>query len=286
MARAPKLSFFLDGVEMAREAVRFARDHHVPLRVWVEIDCGGRRTGADPDGAALIEIGRVLSDPAVVFEGVATHAGQSYADIGVEAIRAVAEAERSAVVRAAGRLRAGGVQVKGVSAGSTPTAVHAASAEGLSEWRAGVYMAGDLYQALIRSMTLEDVALSVLAEVISHEPSRNQIVVDAGGLALSKDRSTLGLAGQDHGYGLICDLEGKSSFGRLIISETHQEHGVVRGDGPIPFERLPIGAKVRILPNHACMTAAAFESYLVVDGGLEIVDRWGRTNGWRVSEAA
>ena len=45
------------------------------------------------------------------------------------------------------------------------------------------------------------------------------------------------------------------------------------------YEQLPIGSKVRILPNHACMTAAAYDLYHVVEGGT-VVDRWERTNGW------
>jgi D-serine deaminase-like pyridoxal phosphate-dependent protein len=281
MRTAPKTSFFVDGLEAAVAAVGFAREHGVPLRVWIEVDCGGRRTGVMAgDSRGLIEIARLLADPAVVFEGVATHAGQSYADHPVSAIAAVAETERAVVTGAANVLREVGIEVRGVSAGSTPTASHAASAEGLTEWRAGVYMAGDLYQAGVGSQGLDDVALSVLATVIAHDRARNQIVVDAGGLALSKDRSTSSLAERDYGYGLVCDLEGRPAFGRLCIVETHQEHGIMRSDAPVPFEALPLGARVRILPNHACMTAAAYGEYLVTDGGSEVVDRWDRTNGW------
>ena len=48
----------------------------------------------------------------------------------------------------------------------------------------------------------------------------------------------------------------------------------------LPFDRLAIGAKVRVIPNHVCMTAAAYGAYTVVDGGTEIIDTWGRCNGW------
>jgi D-serine deaminase-like pyridoxal phosphate-dependent protein len=141
-------------------------------------------------------------------------------------------------------------------------------------------MAGDLFQAAIGAHAREDIALSVLATVISHNRARNQIVVDAGGLALSKDRSTQALPGADAGYGLVLDAGGEASFGELFVAGVHQEHGEIRGEAPLPFDRLPIGARVRILPNHACMTAAMYDAYLVVDGGTDVVGHWRRTNGW------
>jgi len=265
---APRLSFFVDSIEAAAAAAAFARQSGAALRAWIEIDSGGRRTGVAPTDPALPAIARALGD-AVRLEGVATHAGQSYADLPV-----------AAIADAAAYLRAAGFEVPGVSAGSTPTTTHARSAAGLTEWRAGVYLAGDLFQVAIRSQALQDVALSVLATVISHHRGRGQLVVDAGGLALSKDRSTAGMPGRDGGYGLLADLDGQPFAPALHVTEVHQEHGVVHGVDAAAFERLPLGARVRIMPNHACMTAAMYDEYLVVDGDRTIMARWPRTNGW------
>ncbi|MGB6604524.1 MAG: hypothetical protein WBE65_09555, partial [Steroidobacteraceae bacterium] len=60
----------------------------------------------------------------------------------------------------------------------------------------------------------------------------------------------------------------------------HQEHGEIRAESRLPFEHLPIGSKVRIVPNHVCMTAAMYEHYLVVDGSDAVEEIWERTNGW------
>jgi D-serine deaminase-like pyridoxal phosphate-dependent protein len=49
---------------------------------------------------------------------------------------------------------------------------------------------------------------------------------------------------------------------------------------PLPFGDLPIGARVRVLPNHVCMTAAMYDRYHVVDGGTAVVAEWTRINGW------
>ncbi len=270
---ATGFSAFLDSVEVASELAG------APFAAWIEIDSGGRRTGLLPDDPHLIEIATALSDGGVPLAGVATHGGHSYGARSAAEMVVIAEEERAAVVAAAERLRAAGFTVPGVSAGSTPTALHMARADGLTELRAGVYMAGDLFQSGIDSLTEEEIAVSVLSSVIAHRPDLNQIVVDAGGLALSKDRSTAALD-DDLGYGVVLDVDGKPSLGRLTIAGVHQEHGEIRGGSPLPFDRLPIGTRLRILPNHVCMTAAIHDHCLVVDGGAEIVARWDKIVGW------
>jgi D-serine deaminase-like pyridoxal phosphate-dependent protein len=52
-------------------------------------------------------------------------------------------------------------------------------------------------------------------------------------------------------------------------------------DGPFPIDQLPVGSRVRVLPNHVCMTAAMYDAYRVIDGPSdEVVDLWPRINGW------
>ena len=276
---AKGLSFFVDSVAVAHEVASFAATTATRLRVWIEIDCGEHRTGVGPDDPVLPEIAAALGRN-VQLEGVATHGGQSYGAATVADIQAIAELERQSVVEAAARLRSAGFEVKGVSAGSTPTIAHARSAAGLTEWRAGVYMTGDLFQAAVKSLSVDDIAVSVLATVISHNRSCNLIVVDAGALALSKDRSTSGGPGNDAGFGAVVDLDARASYGDLHIGNVHQEHGEIFRVSPAVFNALPIGARVRILPNHACMTAAMYDEYLITDGKMEIIERWPRTNGW------
>jgi D-serine deaminase-like pyridoxal phosphate-dependent protein len=278
--RALGFSFFVDSLPVAQRVVEFAQSHEAALRVWLEIDSGEHRTGVDPEDALMFEIARVLCHPAVKFEGVATHAGHSYRASGPEQLRDVADRERFVVTMAADKLRAEGIAVGGVSAGSTPTALQFSSADGMTEVRAGVYMAGDLFQVGMGSLSLENVAVTVLATVISHNRRLNQIVVDAGGLALSKDRSTAAGPGPDMGYGLVLDVLGNPIDSGLTIVDVHQEHGEIRFNSGPTFERLPIGSKVRIVPNHICMTAAMYGQYTVVDGSDTIVDLWERTNGW------
>lgn len=279
LRRAPSFSFFLDSPEIARHIVEYAQSHRVRFQVWIEIDCGEHRTGLAPDDPTLSSTAQILATPYVTLRGLATHAGQSYQCHDVECAAQVAEAERMALIGAAETIRENGIVIHDLSSGSTPTAVHGRSFAGITELRPGVYMAGDLFQESIGTVPLERIAITVLATVISQDASRGQIVVDAGGLALSKDRST-SCGPKDRAYGMVLDIHGRQSFGDLTVHNVHQEHGEILVSDRSVLERLPIGSKVRIIPNHVCMTAAMYACYLVVDGGTGIHAVWPRTNGW------
>jgi D-serine deaminase-like pyridoxal phosphate-dependent protein len=246
-----------------------------PPRTLIEVDTGEARGGVAPDSAVLLEIAARLG-PALC--GVLTHAGHSYGGRSVEEIATIAEAERAGIVGAANRLRAAGHPCPIVSCGSSPTAVHARRLDGVTEVRAGVYMFGDLFQAEIGTHPLERIAATVLTTVIGLRPAEGRVLVDAGGIALSKDRSTATTA-HDWGYGMMLDRLGHRTLGSSQVIAAYQEHGVV-ALWPGTGEGLRIGSRLRIAPNHTCMTAAAHDRYFVVDGTEEVVAVWPRVNGW------
>ena len=270
--RGVKVTLVTDDVAAARAIA----DHRGSFRVLIELDSGDRRAGISADDDALLEIARVLEGK---FAGVMTHAGHSYECRDVACIKDVAEHERATVVRAASRLREAGIECEVVSVGSTPTMTHAENLDGVTEGRPGVYMFQDLFQAEIKSCSIEDIALTVLTSVIGLKKSGNQLLVDSGALALSKDRSTAATT-HDSGYGAVWDLDGEPAFGSSIVQRVYQEHGVVGSDSALPYERLQVGAKVRVAPNHSCITAAAHDRYYVVDGSREVIAVWDRVNGW------
>ena len=246
----------------------------------VEVDCGEHRGGMDAHDDRLLEVAASLGP---CLRGVLTHAGHSYAGRTAAEMAAIAEAERAAITTAATRLRAAGHALQTVSMGSSPTLRHAAHLDGVTEVRAGVYMFGDLFQAGIHTHALDDIAMTVLASVVGLRPAEHRILVDAGGLALSKDRSTqAGPPGLmiDYGFGLLLDTDGAPTYGHATIVNAYQEHGVVALDPTHPFPKMAIGDLVRIAPNHTCMTAAAHDRYHVVDGSPEVIATWPRRNGW------
>ena len=268
-----------DSAELVKAAGARAGALKANFEFLIEIDCGEHRSGLLPASQELIGVARALKDASnLQLAGVMTHAGHSYSSDKAEEIAAIAESERAAAANSAEALRAAGHDCAIVSAGSTPTILHANHLDGITEARAGVYLFWDLAQVSRNICALDDIAVSVLASVIGHNRAGKSIVLDAGALALSKDISANTFM-PDAKYGYVCDAATGKPFPGLSIHDAYQEHGMV----PVPdeswFERLPIGAQVRVLPNHTCMTCAAYDAYDVVRGG-EIVEQWPRVNGW------
>ncbi len=275
-ARGTRLTVIVDSLSAAQAVAAHPGTHSA----LVEIDCGEDRTGVTPDDPALLAIGACLNQaPRCTLMGVLTHGGHSYEARDAPTITQIAEQERSACVAAAQSLRDAGLSCPVVSVGSTPTAVFASNLEGVTEMRPGVYLLGDLFQAGIGSCSVDDIACSVLATIISHRRHANRLVVDAGGLALSKDRSTAGTT-FDAGYGRVMHALTGAPLSDLRVTSVHQEHGEITSAQPLPWDDLPIGSLVRIVPNHVCMTAAMYGQYHLIGAAGQIGGVWSRTNGW------
>lgn len=281
VAEGVQLSVLIDTVLQANTLVEAAKDGKAMPAVLIEIDCDGHRGGLLPDDQTLVVIADVLRDGGVQLGGVLTHAGESYNARGGAGLPEAAEGERAAAVAAAELLRAAGHAVPVVSVGSTPTAHFAKDLSGVTEVRAGVFTFFDLVMHGIGVCEVDDIAVSVLATVIGHRPEKGWILTDGGWMALSRDRGTQKHP-VDQGYGLVCDIDG-NPFDDVIVEDASQEHGIIKvrpGSGGV-LPDLPIGTRVRILPNHACATCAQHEAYNVVDGqSREIIAHWPRMRGW------
>jgi len=275
------LAIVLDTVEQAEAVAAASREAGMAIPALIEIDCDGHRSGVLPrDAQTLVAIAAALVKGGEL-RGVLTHAGGSYSARGAEALERCAEEERLAVVDAAGILRAAGHACPVVSVGSTPTAHNATNFDGVTEVRAGVFVFFDLVMAGVGVCRIDDIAISVLGTVIGHQREKGWILVDAGWMAMSRDRGT---AKQevDQGYGVVCDATGKP-YPDLILADANQEHGIITvrpgSGGTLPDLR--IGDRVRILPNHACATGAQHRAYHVVHGSSDaVVDEWQRFGGW------
>lgn len=276
------LKLVVDNTRAAVEVANFCAGQRQAFEVWIEVDTDGHRSGIAPEQDALLEVGRILHDSGVKLGGVMTHAGSSYELHTPEALSALAEQERSGCARAAQRLRDAGLPCDTVSVGSTPTALSAEKLDGVTEVRAGVYVFFDLVMRNIGVCSTDDIALSVLTTVIGHQPEKDWAIVDAGWMAMSRDRGTSRQT-QDFGYGLPCSLDGMP-LTDWVLSGANQEHGILSPAHETPqttslATRFPIGTKLRILPNHACATGAQFPEYqaLSADGETTV---WSRFHGW------
>ena len=267
-SRIDRLNVLIDSVGALAAIEDFYRAESAGFDVFLKVDCGYHRAGVDPDAASSVELARrIAASPAVRFRGLLTHAGHSYNAHNAEEILEVARQESGAVSRFRERIGLDVIR----SIGSTPTLSVVDRFENVDEVRPGNYVFYDAFQATIGSCRREDVAVSVLTTVVGSYPERKAMVVDAGALAMSKD------AGPDHvdpkiGYGVVCDMELMPLPARLVALS--QEHGKVVIEQP-----LPVGTKLRIVPNHSCLTAAMYDRYHVLDGGV-VVDEWQPCRGW------
>ena len=278
--RGADIKIVADSVQSALAIARFGSENAHRFEVWIEIDSDAHRSGVRADDPALVEIGRTLAGGGMGLGGVMTHAGSSYDLDTPDALRAMAEQERSACVLAAQRLRAAGLPCPVVSVGSTPTALSAEHLDGVTEVRAGVYVFFDLVMLNVGVCAPQELALSVLATVIGHQHEKGWAIVDAGWMAMSRDRGTQKQR-RDFHYGQVCTADGQPLEGYAMLS-ANQEHGILGREGSVDgaiAERLPLGTVVRILPNHACATGAQFPTYhaLAADGSIQA---WPRFYGW------
>lgn len=272
------LTLVLDSMETASQLAAHVAAEGQKLDVVLEIDCDGHRSGLAPDSPMILEIARELRRGGIDVKGVMTHAGNSYNSKSTAEIEAYARQERDAVVQAARTLRENGFAAPMVSVGSTPTALFARDLTGVTEVRAGVFVFFDLVMAGLGVCQLSDIALSVLTTVIGHQAEKGWTIVDAGWMALSRDRGTASQA-VDQGYGVVCDVDGLP-LPDMIVVAANQEHGIVAArDGRTGAIELPVGTQLRILPNHACATAAQHGGYHVV-GDQAPTAYWPRFGGW------
>ncbi|HEV3471198.1 MAG TPA: alanine racemase [Pyrinomonadaceae bacterium] len=275
--RGVRLSLITDDAEIPGPLAEAARRAGVKLDLFLKVDCGYHRCGVEPEDPAAFEIPRLIGGASNLrFAGILTHAGHSYAARSPEEVADIARRERDLMKEFADALRADGIEVPCVSVGSTPTATRVEHLDGVDEARPGNYIFFDAFQATLGSCAFEDCALSVLASVVHRDRARRKVVLDAGAIALSKDRGAFDLD-PACGFGRVLDLGGRDTG--LRVESLSQEHGSVPVPDETTLDRLRVGTRVRVLANHSCLTAAQHAHYHVLEGD-RVVDRWEIHRGW------
>lgn len=259
--RLPVISA-VDGVAGAR----FLNDHAATadciLPVAIEVDSGLNRAGVAPGEPALALAREVVRLPHLSLWGLFTHAGHAYAAAGPAEVAGIGRLEGELLTATAALLRAAGIAVANVSAGSTPTALHAARVHGVTEIRPGNYVFHDAMQVALGVATEADCALRVVATVISR-PAPERAVLDCGSKTLAMDRGAHG-TGALPGHGLVLGPH------RRMLARLSEEHGVLSLD---PTDPLAIGTRLEIIPNHACVVANLTEWLTLVEGNVPVT-RW------------
>lgn len=272
-----KLNLITDSTDIPPRLNNSLKESGTRMNVFLEVDCGDHRCGVEPDSEEAFAIPRLIADASnLSFAGILTHAGHSYNAASEEEIAAIARHERDSMMQLATRLRSSGIEVPTVSIGSTPTITRIDNLKGVDEIRPGNYILFDATQTALGSCHFEDCALTVLAAVIHIDRGRKKIALDAGAIALSKDRGAVE-RDSNCGYGRVLNLAGEETG--LRLESLSQEHGVFHAQDDAILKRLRVGTRLRILANHSCLTAAQHSYYNVLENG-RIIDKWKIHYGW------
>lgn len=223
--------------------------HGRMLPVYVKVDVGLHRCGVSGESSDLVRLAQgVVDAEPLLFTGILSHAGQSYGVADATGVREVARQEAVIMRAAKARLEAEGMPVAEVSVGSTPTVLASDDYDGITEIRPGNYVFMDRTPVRLGLASESDVALTVLATVVS--VNEDWIIVDAGSKVLSSDGGAHGTQGADFGQAYPVMADGNLSR-PLAVAKLSEEHGWLERNGT----DLAVGTRVRILPNHSCPVA-------------------------------
>jgi len=245
-----------------------ARNATAPVDVWIKINVGLNRAGADwNDERLLVRICRETArQPRLRLRGLLTHNGRTYAARTYEALaRSHAEAMRK-MRRSRAILDRSGFAGLEISVGDTPSCSRLDDFDGADEMRPGNFVLYDATQLELGSCRENDIAAAVACPVVSVHPSRNEAIIYGGAIHLSKDD----VLARDGGriYGRVCRPRGAGwgpILARTSVTMLSQEHGVITTT-PSEIKRIKPGDVLFVLPAHSCLTVDLFPEYVRLDG--------------------
>jgi D-serine deaminase-like pyridoxal phosphate-dependent protein len=230
------------------------------IGILLDINIGSNRTGIPPADAEAL--GRLVESlPGLRLEGITGYRSATFAGVAGRSPADVGREEGELLVQLAGQLRAAGLPIRTVAAGSTPTAWAVATVPGITEVRAGTYVFGDRFMAGLGAHSEDEIALSVVCTVASR-PLPERATIDGGTKTFSGDIPAGALPGLQ-GYARAVEID-------AFIEAMNEEHGMLR---LAPGVNPQVGDRLRLMPNHACTTVNLSDELFGIRDG-RIVTVW------------
>lgn len=298
--RVKHFRLLIDNAEHIKILKKFSLDHEIktPWSVFVKLDAGTARAGIREPQVLSHVMSELLTCPHLEFYGFYVHAGHSYSANTVEESEKHFLEEIESVTDAMTLLEGTAPELDPkkvcVSVGATPT-LHSlehklytqttknietvlSRLKATLEVHAGNYGVCDLQQVSTGCIREENVGMRVLGTVISQYPKRNhavgELLTNTGVIALSREQSR-----KYSGFGKVVT---NPKYGDWSVDRVSQEHGILRPSGTdlADAKLIPIGTKIKIIPNHACITANSYNAYYVTDDENKIIDVYIPWRGW------
>ncbi len=237
-----------------------ADEHAYITGVFIKIDVGLNRCGLKEEDERIVGLAKTIyNHPRLKFCGLLSHAGHAYAAADGNGVAQISENERLQMLRIKDALEKENVPVPEISVGSTPTVLGAENFDEVTEIRPGNYVFLDQNPLRLGLVQPGEVSLTVLATIISK--NSDYFITDAGSKTLTSDQGAHGIATKP-GFGVGYPAENYDEQANpLTVAKLSEEHGFISREG----QDLPLGSKIRIIPNHSCPVANLAHNYVVIN---------------------
>ncbi|MBE0632967.1 alanine racemase [Candidatus Bathyarchaeota archaeon] len=244
----------LDNLQEAEMISRIAERWGVKQDVLIEVTHG--RCGVSPGEDAVRMAKRIVKLPGLNFRGIYGYENPVPRETALE--------RNKQTVATANAIRAAGIEVEIVSAGSTATYQVTGTYQGITEIEPGSFVFGAGKEGSGYGWeTINDVyfknSLTVLTQVIS-DNFENRVVTDAGAKVMSGGHEGVEPV-------VLVQADGEYlEFERVGLSE---EHGTIYfKEGDPNRKKLRWGQKLEFTPNHCCTTVNQHDEIVVVKDGV------------------
>ena len=256
LAGLVKLGVLADSMEMLD---RLGREQENPLRVWLKLDTGYRRTGLDAEDRNELKLAAATLKawPNLEAAGVLNHCGQAYRCADRAAILELYR-ENTARLDRVRRLLEDILQCKLLlSVGDTPSCNILTDFAPADEIRPGNFIFNDLMQLANGSCDESDLALAVACPLIGRYPQRAEIVMHGGAVHLSREfikgrqeRPCFGLAAR-------LSAVGWGPLSSAAVASLDPDFGAIPD----------YGEALAVIPVHACLAVAGVNYYHCLGNG-------------------
>jgi D-serine deaminase-like pyridoxal phosphate-dependent protein len=243
LAKKVKVSVVADSSFCVKGLSKTFKGAGEPISVLVECDTGANRCGVTSPHLACELAELINRSPGLIFEGLMTYPPTSQA-----------QKINSFLSNAKKLIEAKNIAVNTISVGGSPDMWKVQDIPVATEYRIGTYIFNDRSLVEKEICSEDQVALTVLATVVS-TPTKNRAIIDAGSKVLTSD--LFGMS--DHGSVI--------NFPELRITQLTEEHGTIISNKNI---NLKIGQKIQIIPNHACVVTNMLDEVNLITEAKEL----------------
>lgn len=232
--------------------------------VFIKVDCGYGRCGLPVSDTARIHelVEHMQTIDNLQFKGFLAHFGNTYNADGPDEIHRIYSEGLEDLKKLREHFRNLASDLT-ISVGDTPSLSLMEEWSGFDEARPGNFVYYDWMQHQLGSCKEEQIAVLVACPVIAVYPERNEVVVHAGAVHLS--REALVEDGIRH-YGKVVNLAKGFSTKPVqgaYVKKLSQEHGTLHvPDSDIGLYH--IGDLVGVIPIHSCLSANLLRNHTFV----------------------